>query len=891
MGELIAFFIRRSLLVNLLTVFVIGLGLLEYFKLRREAFPRVDFHIVRIETIYLGASPLEVEQYITAPLEEELSFVGGVSEQDSVSVEARSIIVLKVDPDLSKEEKRRTIDDIYRAVDRVDNLPSDLPYPPQVQELSSGDMPILEVTVSSPEGYATTQDFASQLKDRLIDIPDISRVGLNGFREREYWVEIDPKKLKEFDLSLTEIITVLSASNVNLPGGLLETPSGEVLIRTIGELKQLEDIKKVILRSSGFGPTLTLGDIADIKPAFEDRYKIVRTRGKESINLVVAKTDSGDILSLVEAVKKTSEEFKTKWSGGPIEISYINDVSALVANRLGILTSNGLYGTILVLVILLLFIHPVIAFVTVLGIPFAALAAVALMGYAGLTINLITMFGMVMVLGMLVDDAIVVAENIWQHYEGGKSAFEACRDGTAEVLSPVTSTVLTTIAAFSPLMTMSGIFGKFISYLPIVLVFALSMSLLEALFILPSHTYDLLKIREKWLRKRQKKATKPIFSNAPKPDSLFSRINDLYKKALTISIRFRYLVAFSFLGLFALSLSFAVYRMPLVLFPAEGIEVFFLRADLPLETGLEKSEESFKELEALIEESLSPQELVSYVTSIGEQKDDPNDPLTQRGTHLGQIQIFLTPERNRQASAAEIIERLRIKAEELTKQGPFLRVRFSRVRTGPPVGKPVAIRLRGEKLESLEEAGKQVEARLATLPGITDFGLNYRDGKTEFQIHVDEVAARRSLLTKAMIARTIRLAFDGGVATELREGSKLIAVRVRLNAEARTKRATLENLMIPNEVGRLIPFAAVAKIVEQRGKNAIYRWDFRRSVTVSADINESITNSREVNLALAPLIADLKKSYPDISFSAGGEWEDTTESLGSLKKPLSWHFF
>jgi multidrug efflux pump subunit AcrB len=868
--KIVDFALKNSLLFNLLTLVVVGAGIMQLLKMRREAFPAINFDIVAITTIYPGASPREVELYVTNPIEKEIKGISGIKESTSVSIDGFSSITLKIDADLSYKAKQQTIDDVRNAVQRVSDLPDDLPEPTLVTEISSGRLPVMEVALAGDLPYETLHRYADQIAGYIEDIPGVAEVARKGYLEDEFWVELDPKKLRTMNLSALSVVNIFLTSNINLPGGVLEKDSGEVMIRTVGEAKSVEDLAQMVLRSSDDGRTVRVKDVGSVRTSYEDRTEAYQTNSNPSINLNVIKTESGDIITIVDMVKEKIASLQAAGRFVDVEASYVNDFSIFVRNRLGVLTSNGVVGIILVLVALLLFLNPYIAFVTAVGMPIAFMAAFVAIGYSGMTINLITMFGLVIVLGMLVDDAIIVAENIWQHYESGLSPYDAALKGASEVILPVTATILTSIAAFSPLLMLSGIFGKFIQYIPMVVIICLAMSLLEAMLVLPSHVYDAIKVREFFGMRR---------SNVKAIGESNSKLVQFYARVLRKVLKLRYLFLAGFFGFFAFSLFFANHFMPLSLFPPEGVEAFAVKADLPIGSSVDQSLERFSKIEEIIR-TLDSSELLDTVITVGIQQDDPNDPFTQRGSHVGKIQVFLTAATSRDREAHEIIQSIREKCEAMGKELGFVRMSFERVRTGPPVGKPIAIRVRGENLDEINGIALKLQDELVKIDGVFDVSQNFREGKDEINVIVDHEATRRTLVTVADISRTIRTAFAGTIAGYVRTSDKRIGIRVRLNEGSRRSIATLENLFVENMRGNVVPLKSLAKIETAKGVNAIYHQNYERTITVTGSIDDAKQTSESVNRIIAPKFKEFETVGAKLS--AGGEFEDTEESMSGL---------
>ena len=873
---LIRWCLKNSLLLNLLSIAVLSIGVYKTISMNKEAFPAIDFDLVAISTIYPGASALEVEQFVTDLIEDELKGIGGIERVESSSKEGHSLVLCRIDPELPETGKVKTQNDIQKAIDRIRGLPDEIEDAPKVESADSGDMPIIEVAVSGDNAYAELVKVAEDLKEEFEDIPDIKTAEIRYFREKEFWVEVSPQKLSQYNVGLASVIGTLKQRSASLPGGIIKTPGGEILVRTLGEAKSADEIANIVLRVNTAGNEVRIKDIGSVRPTFEDQDISFRTNQKPSINILVTKKPRGDILELTKRAKVVAKRYSDDNAIRGIEIKFFNDASTFVRNRLGVLLNNGYIGIGLVLIVLLIFLSKGIALVAAVGMPVALFGCLMVMGYMGLTVNLISMFALVIVLGMLVDDAIIVAENIWQYYENGENAWDAALKGTREVLWPVTATILTTIAAFSPMMMVSGIFGKFIQIVPQVVIIALIASLIEAMFVLPSHAYDLLKWSDK------KHSSKAQHNDSFKAKSTLW-VTQKYVTSLEFSLRFRYLFVTGLFVVFGYSIWFAQNKMETILFPREGIESFFVRVNLPEKTPLDKTTAALMDIEVAIK-SLPKTEVNDILTFIGTQKDDPQDPFTKSGPNLGQIQVFLTPEKDRIRNADRIIEDLRKKFLETEKKHHIERIFFSLIRTGPPVGKPVAIRIRGDDLSELLTLSGNVQKALQGIAGVSDVSDNYQEGAREFHIKVDEMAAAKYLLSAKDIALHVRTAIEGQIATYVRLDGERIAVRVRYPHKQRENLDFLLDSQILNQAGLLIPLKNVATFENDKGLKNILHYGYKRTVTVTASIDEDLTSSSSVNKALLPTLSQLGRTHPKVKFETGGEYEDTDDSMKSLQE-------
>ncbi|MEK7791046.1 MAG: efflux RND transporter permease subunit, partial [Deltaproteobacteria bacterium] len=588
----------------------------------------------------------------------------------SISLEGKSLAIVTLDDDLFKNEKEKIKTDIQRAIDRIDDLPKDAEKP-VVEEIRTHDQPLIEISLSGPP-EPILRLWADLLKNELELIEGISSVVKSGWRNREYWVEVDPLHLKNYHLSLPQIVAALKAKNVNLPGGALRQPGQEFLVRTIGEIETPDEVMNVVIRSNDTGNANQVKNVATVLDTFSEETVMEKIRGQRAVSLLVLKRAKGDAITIANEVKKNIDTFRNRVPDGlSIEISH--DLSYYVKRRLNVLTSNGWFGMFLVIVVLLLFLSKRIALIASLGIPFAFFTTFILMKLFGITLNLVAMFGLIIVSGMLVDDSIIFAENIFHHMQKGKSPKEAALIGASEVILPVLGSVLTTIVAFLPLMFMSGTMGKFTWQISAVVILALLASLFEAIFILPAHCAE-------WIDPSKEKLVTP---------SWFERISNAYERILEITLNRKYRVIAAAAIAFAGSLIIGIKVIPFSLFPAKGIEIFFIRANTKIGTPLPETSERFSSIEKIVSE-LPKEELDTFTTQIGISQQDIHDPFTKRGSHVGQIVVFLTPPSKRKRDADEIIRDLEQKIVSNPSLKDFEFIRFSKVKPGPPIGKEIS---------------------------------------------------------------------------------------------------------------------------------------------------------------------------------------------------------
>lgn len=899
--SLASFSIKQKVLVNLLTLIAIIVGTICTFRMQREDFPEVKIDYVFVLTVYPGASSLEVEKLITIPIEDALKDIDGIDTFSSGSQEGVSSIFIELEPDLSNRD--RVITEIAREADKV-VLPDDAEEP-DVEELVL-EHPLIEVSFT---GENVSEDelrgYAKNFEDIIKNIKGIGSVDRVGWRDKEISIEVDPANLEKYYISLAQVIRSIRNQNVNLPGGKLTAGTKELILRTVGEIEEADEFGDIIIRTNTDGKYLRVKDVARIRETFEEQETLYKTNGKISINLIPKRKKSGDTIKLVDEIRKEAEEYR-KVLPENVSIDFVNDIAFYVKRRLNVLTSNGMIGLVLLVLTLLLFLNVRVALVTAMGIPFAFLTAIIFMSFFGVTLNLLTMFGLILVLGMIVDDAIVVSENVYRYMEAGMPPKEAAIRGSAEVAAPVTTTILTTTAAFLPLMFISGIMGKFLRVFPMGVIFCLAASLFEALIILPSHLAEWVKplkskeelgVANGYLGEKKHRSwlvkvlffpitvllalKHYLFSHERKgsESGWFQKILTAYTKILHFSVNSRYKMCLGALIILVGAIIFSIKVMPFKLFPGV-IEIFYVRIETPEGTSLQETNRAISKIEQFILQ-LPKEELENVTTTVGFVGEIGGGPFDKNGSKYAQCVVYLTPQQNRTRDADSIITALR-KEVEGKKIPDLVNLTFEKLREGPPVGKPVSIQIRGDDYSVLTEISGKMETFMKTIDGVEDIKDDYELDKEEIQIYIDKKESARLGLSVLQIAGTIRFAFEGGVATTMRREDEDIEVIVRLPQKYKNDIKTLENLSIPNREDRLIKLNKVAYFKKHQGIRKLNHEDGRRTVTITANIDENKTTAIAANIKIIDKFNNIPQEYPGYNLKTGGEWEDTTESIQSM---------
>jgi multidrug efflux pump subunit AcrB len=895
--KLIEFFARQGLFSELFTVLVLGIGLYSLLTIKKEVFPNVQYDIITVYTAFPGAAPSEVEKLITNPLEQELKEVDGIKKMTSTSIESLSGIIIQLDPDQTTQEEAKA--DVQEIVDRFKDLPEEA-EDPEVAALESKVFPVVEVTLWGGKDLFSLKEAARYVEEEIENISGVARVDVRGEREYEIRVEISAKQLRRNQISFSEVIGALREQNISIPGGTFKRAEKgiekDVIIRTEGQFRNAEDVKKTVVRANDLGHPILLGDVANVFMDLKEAGRSYRVNGQPAIRLVAMKKENADAIDMIDGIKKilpgmtpapglkqkfcemiggdhcAPDDSKYKLNPNRIEgvqFELVNDLSKLIRRRVGVLSNNLVVGLILVVLVLSVFLPFRVALVTAIGIPFSFLGTMTFFDLQDVSLNLITMMGLIIVIGMLVDDAVVVTENAVREMEDGEDPMSGAIKGTQKIWAAVFASVMTTVLAFFPMTIMSGIFGKFVSFIPIGVICALIISLLECYFVLPYHigrwvTLQNLEKKEKGFRARF--------------DIFWNGVLSLYGRVLHFSAKMRWLVLLIFFVVIGLSIANVAANMRVVLFPPEGIDQFLITAKAPKGSSLEQTTELLKPLEKIVE-ALPDEELLNFVTTVGEQRQR-EDEMGQMGTHYGQVMIYLTPESARERIAAEIIEDLRGRIQGL----PDLEVYVKKINPGPPVGNPINVGVQGKNYDEIMKLVAEIEELVKSIEGTKDVTNNYSEGKEQMVVRVRPADARSVGLSANSVGQTVLAAFEGVVATSIRELDDEIDIRVSLPEAERNSVSEIGSLEILNPFGQLIRLSSIAELTREKGVESISHENNARQVTISGDVDVDVVSATEVSDAIRAKEAEYLAKYPNLSLSFGGEDQDTQESLESLKR-------
>ncbi len=858
MKNIIAFFVKRGVLVNLISIILLVGGIYAGVNMQREAFPSINFDVIAITGTYPGAAPREVERLLVTPIEQEMKGIDGINTIRSTAFSGKMQLTIEVDPNF--KDRSRLVSDIQQAINRAD-LPVDLPAAPVITEVKSEQAPVLTFSIFGDFKPLELKHLSTQIEDDVRAIHGVANVFVQGDRKEEIRIVPDPEKMRRHRVSINDIVTLVKGWNINAPGGRLKALDGQRIIRITGEFVSAEDAGNLVLRANERGQALRLKDVANVEQALTRAYRYVGARGDPAINMIVAKKGDADIIRLVDAVRAYLATIPATY-GKDVHVSIYNDLSTITRLRLGVLTNNGAIGLVLVLALLLLFLRPAVALTTAWGLPVIFFSGIAVLYMAGITLNLLVMFGFIMVLGLMVDDAIIIGENATWHMEQGLSPEQAAIEGTHELIGPVTATVLTTVVAFLPLMFMDGIIGKFVYSIPVVVIVLLGFSWFEAIFILPNHIRDLANANKH-----------------PKERLLFIWITNIYVWLLNRAVKLRYLtILLTICGLLA-SVMLAS-TMKFQLFPTGAESTFYLRVNMPTGTTLEAMRDQLKKLDIEVRKRIDPALLETTTMIAGENSADQRESLKQIGDRFGFERVILIPFTKRTVKAYTVMNRLE---KEIPPLFPGLKISFAMQKSGPPVGRALQVELTGGDEASMTAVAKRLMSMLSGIKGVYAIESDLEPGDPEIRIVMNRTLAAYAGVDLATVSTQIRAAFDGLRVSTIKRGKEEIDVTIRYPEQAQRDIHTLMNLEIPNKHGGLVPLFRIAKLENRAGTSSIRHKDGRRVINVSAEVNQTDMNSKQLNTLVEQRRSEwLGADAAHVRVHLGGEEEKTQESVRGL---------
>ena len=872
---------KNHVAANLLMIILLLGGLLIGQKIKQEVFPETDLDMVSISVMYPGATPSEVEDAIVKPIELAVSGVDDIKRIRSTAVENFGTVIVEI---LEGGDVETAVQDVKSEVDRITTFPEESEKP--VISKLAVIREVISMVVYGDAGERALLENAERIKDDLLALPNITRVELGGYRPYEISIEVPEENLRKYNLRMQDVANSVRNASLDLAGGTIRTNDGDILIRTTEKRYFGSEFDSVAVVTTASGQQILLKSIANVVDGFEEFDQEATFDGKPAVLLKVYRVGEQTPKEVAADVRAYIEEREADLPPS-ISLEILMDWSVLLQQRIDLLLRNGLLGLILVLITLSFFLEMRLALMVAMGIAISFLGAMMFMPVFGVSINMISLFAFLIVLGIVVDDAIVVGENIFVHIRMGKPLLKAAIDGTREVSLAVVFAGLTTIAAFGPLLFIGGFLGDFLGVVPIIVILVLSISLIEAFYILPSH-----------LSSRTISGKSAFWTKIENVRGRFDKtinlvIDKYYKNSLKWALRNRAItlavavaILLSSLGLISGGL------IKFVMIPE--IEADWVQVDLTMASGTHFAEtkywieyierignEVLAEFDAERTDGLSNRKHV--YTLIGQQviMGGPHGNITKSSSNLAQIQFLLQGPELRTLKTIDFAEEWRSRAGEIPgadKIG-FVSQMMNR-------GADIEIELSHTDFEQLISATERVKSVLAEYTGVSEISDSYMEGKQEMQLKLRPEAASLGI-TEADLAMQVRSAFYGSEALRIQRGQNEVKIMVRYPDEDRRTLETIDNMRIRTRAGLEVPFDQAAYIDLGRGYSEITRSDRRRVVKVSAVVDRDAANATEIIAELkAGILPQLKSEYPGLAYDMEGQSRDMRESSASLGQAL-----
>ncbi len=872
---MIAWFARNHVAANLLLITILIVGLFNLStRIPLEVFPSFATDRINVNVSLRGATPEDVEKGISIRIEEAIQDLEGIKQIASRSSEGSAAVNIEVD---TGYDPREVLADIKSRVDAINTFPADAEK--AVVSLATRRHEVISVSVASAYGEKETREYAEKVRDELLKIPAITQVELSGVRDYEIAIEIPQHKLQQYNLTIAQISKAISNSSADVSAGNLKTQGGDILLRSKGQAYRKDEFAKIAIKTHTDGSILRLSDIALITDGFEESPVRTRFNGKQAAFIDVYRIGKQSAIDVADAVKDYIDKQQSNLPHS-VELSYWDDDSQVVKNRISTLTTSALQGGILVLALLSLFLRPSIAFWVFIGIPISFMGAFIVMPFFGITLNIISLFGFILVLGIVVDDAIVTGENIYTHLKTSESGEQAAIRGTEEVATPVTFGVLTTVAAFLPLAFIEGARGALFAQIPVIVIPVLLFSLIESKFVLPSHLKHLK------LRKESKPSKFSQFQQRF-ADGFESTILRYYQPLLKKAVNFKAVTFIGFAGVFLVIVALIMSGWTkFIFFPRVPSETVRASLTLPAGTPFEVTNKYIMKMtekaellrDKYIDQETNKSIIINILSTTGGRGGVSNK---------GSVRFEITPPESRHLSigSPQLVREWRALigpipgAESIT-----FRAEMGRS------SDPIHVQLKASSLDVLKEITDKVKVRLATYPTVFDIEDSLSDGKEELQIELTE-QGRALGLTRTSISSEVRNAFFGSQVQRIQRGRDDVRVMVRLPLSERKTTSALENILIATPNGGSVPLSHVAKLIPGKSPSTISRIDRYRTANVSADVEKENTNMTILQADLKTYLDELILQYPGVSHSLEGEAKEQRESFGSLAWALLFVFF
>ena len=878
------FSVQQKVLVNLAFLLILLAGIMVSRGIPVDVFPDISFNTAIVVTSWPGASADEIERLVTRKIEDEIRDVVGIKEWSSFSSEGLSEINIEWKETLSESEQQASLNELRAAIDRVADLPPDVEES-ILKELSVSEVSnVCMVSLSDRGGVSeyTLREWARFFERKIERVPGVRKGNLMGSRDREIRVYVDRDRALQFDLTLEEISGIIASNNVDIPGGSFSSDSDEeVTLRGLGSFVSPEELAQTIIRKNRDGNHIQLHEVAEVLPSFEKRRSYGYLNGRPTILIGISKNPDADVSEVVSQIRTLVEQEAINLPDS-IQAEVIWDESIFVQKRIETLQNNLALGIGLVVLILWLTLGFRNSVLAIIGIPFSFLMALILFPALGLTINLLSLVGFVMVSGMLVDDAIIVIENIYRHVEAGESIGEAAINGAREVMWPVVAACTTTMAAFAPMLLVTGTSGQFMSILPKTVIACLAGSIVESLFVLPAHYVEWgSRLRNHGSDERSENGLSR-FSHTVRSlmDGWLDRIRAYYGYALGRTLEHRGTFLLAALGLAVLALGVST-RVRIDLFPSDFNQLF-VSIETPVDFTIQESDEVVRGLES----ALAPLEgeFLSISTYVGQGMAANERPIF--GNNYGVFYIEFDQSSENPISPNVMVQRVRDILDDYRAENPYgiENITVMPPRNGPPIGKPVAVRIVSEDYDLAKQIAMDMKLELSTMPGVYNIEDNMPYGRKELRIGLDEYRASLHGLTFQNLAMALRTANDGLIASTFKDpySDEDVDIRVLLKEDQRKTAAELVDVDVRTPENYRVKVGDVGTVEMSRSYQRLYHYDAQRAVVVYADVDNQQATSVSANEALRARFANITRDHPGVSVVYGGEFQATNEAFADM---------
>jgi len=867
------FAVKNSVLVNLLMFLIFVVGIFSLIVMPKESDPPVDFGMAFIGVDYVGVSPSEMETLVTAKIENRIAGIDGIDFVNSTSQEGNVAIMVRFEPNVDPDD---AWDELNTAMNKVTDLPDGADDPRIIRMKMREINPICELSLTGDFTPGSLKELGDELNDQINNILDISKTDMYGDRKKQVLIDVIPEKLFSYGLTLSDIQSQIVARNLNRPGGKVFLGNTQRVLRTVGEFSNISDIENLIIKTDKYGRSIKLKDVSLVYYGYEDLSVIARLNGRRNILFQIYKKGTGNIIKVMEDVRDCAKKFEENYVGTQIEIR--NDSSLDVKKNIDTLGLAMFLGIILVFFMLWIFLGWRNASMAALGIPFSFLLSFSIMYMTDVSINSLSLFALILVLGMIVDDAIVVIENVHRHIEMGKEPFRAAVDGTNEVALPVVAAVATTVAAFMPMLMMQGMMGKFLSILPIVVSIALVSSLLECMIVLPSHLGEFSKKIE-----------------VKKPHKIHDAMIKYYEKVLLVFLKNRVKSLLGVVSLLIISGGLIFFNLvSFEFFPQSPPSSIVLKIKTPLGTSLEVTEEITQRIEKFILNKMPQKSDVKAIISyVGMISDNYRASIKSSQASLN---IDLVSADDAQFEQTDMKNAIR----KFIKSIPLVVfVQFADgQQDGPPIGDPVSLRISGDDLERLQYISEYIKTELEKIPGVFDISDDIDFNKKEIRVIPYHNKLAMYGYSVAEISNIIWMASNGKRVSIYRgDGSDEKDIILRIDEEKIDDLEELMNYKVRNRSGQLIPLKSLAQFEITQGISKIRRRDKKRLVKVRANVGSYEVDGKtyqrtpsQVTKILqgnklknqVGILTNFNKKFPGYTLEFGGRAEEQQKSFHSL---------